>query len=169
MSFRLVIVTAVCSLLVAPAAFATATGGAVAADDTSAPAPVACLNAPALPVINVQGGVHAAAVQPLLAIVARPLPTRRRIMLSVDTASAGCLNLALYTVATAQLPATMIGALAASVSGPGRATVVVRLNAAGVRMLRGHRRVAATLVTDFRSTPLVSGAEVTLGTPVWLG
>ena len=122
-----------------------------------------------LPPEPAPAGVTAGAARSLLRISGRPLVAGRRVSVDTDVATGGCLTLTLYPRSARRLDAaTQIGTLTRVVADAGLTRSVVQLNARGRRLLKARRAIQAMLITDFRSAPEASGAEVTLSTPVWL-
>jgi hypothetical protein len=170
---RLATAAAALSLLAAviPGAAAAVPGGPSAAPGgvsaVDEPTTIVCSSsvaaAPAAP------GVHASVARALLRITGRPHVAGRRVSVDTDLATAGCLTLTLYPRGARRLDATtQIGTIVRAIADPGPTRSVIVLNARGRRMLKARHAIAAMLITDFRSPPDTSGAEVTLSTPVWL-
>ncbi len=144
---------------------AGASPGGVAAIDE----PTAITCDPGPPPEPAPSGITAGAARSLLRITGRPLVAGRHVSVDTDVATGGCLTLTLYPRDARRLDAgTQIGTLTRVVADAGLTRTVVRLNARGRRLVKARRGVKAMLITDFRSAPEVSGAEVTISTPVWL-
>ena len=143
---------------------AASPGGAAAVDE---PTSIVCT--PGVPPAPAPSGVNAGTARALLRITGRPRVAGRRVSVDTDVATGGCLTLTLYPRGARRLDqTTQIGTLTRVVADPGPTRSVVALNARGRRLLKARRAIAAMLITDFRSPPNASGAEVTLSTPVWL-
>ncbi len=147
-----------------PGGPAASPGGVSAVDE---PTTIVCGSS--VPAAPATPGVHASVARSLLRITGRPQVAGRRVSVDTELATAGCLTLTLYPRAARRLDATtQIGTIVRTIADPGRTRSVVVLNARGRRLLQSRRAIAAMLITDFRSPPDTSGAEVTLSTPVWL-